>query len=264
MPNFLSKTLKQILAIAVFFVPAKILAQSSRINESNFTGWGTINLDWNLNKKWGIHLDLNQRRVNLSERIYQHLYRTGMNYKPNDKLYFRAGYVMARTSPFGDHQLASVHQTSTEHRSYEMVTFSEKSGNLETSHRLGFEQRWNSRFSSPALTSHDSWSYTNRARYRLRFDYSFKKNSNQPAYPYVFIYDEVMLNFGKQVTDNVFDQNRTGFFTGYTFSKITKLEFGFMYQIFQASKKFENKSVFQNNRNLLINLMINIPSGKAS
>lgn len=259
-----TNTVTLILLLLVLSMPISTLAQNQRVNERNLTGWGTINLDWNLHSKWGIHLDLNQRRVDISGNIYQHLYRTGMNYKPNDKLYFRAGYTLARTSPFGDIQAATTHQTSTEHRSYEMVTFTDRSGKLETSHRLGLEQRWNSKFSDQVLNSSDSWAYTNRARYRLRFDYSFRKKSNQESYPYLFIYDEVMVNFGKQVNSNVFDQNRTGLFTGYAFSKITKLEIGFMNQVFQLSKKYDNKTVFQNNRNLMINLLFNIPSGKFS
>ncbi|MFD2524846.1 DUF2490 domain-containing protein [Flavihumibacter stibioxidans] len=264
MDKFIYGLRQLIFGFLLILTPIFAAAQSTRINENNLTAWGTINADWNLNEKLGIHLDINQRRVNITEDIFQHLYRIGMNYKPNKNIYLRAGYVLSRTSPFGDIQEAVSHQTSTEHRTYESISFSSKAGRLETSHRIIMEQRWNGKFSSPDLNKQDSWSYANRARYRIRFDYSFQKHTNQQSYPYIAAYDELMIHFGKQVKENVFDQNRIGCLTGYAISPVTRLEFGFMYQVLQLSKKYFDKNVFQNNSNLMVNLLLNLPGHAAT
>ena len=46
--------------------------------------------------------------------------------------------------------------------------------------------------------------------------------------PYVAIYDEIFVGFGKNVNENVFDQNRLGIVIGYNFSPNFKIEAGFL------------------------------------
>ena len=78
------------------------------------------------------------------------------------------------------------------------------------------------------------------------------------------LYDELFLNFGKQVGYNIFDQNRLYVAIGYTISPILKFEVGYLYQVVQLrtldgtslSKKIENNHTFQ------LGLFSNMPLSK--
>lgn len=75
--------------------------------------------------------------------------------------------------------------------------------------------------------------------------------------PYFAIYDEIMIGFGKNVNQNIFDQNRLGILTGYRFSGSFRIEGGYFNQIVQFGRLVNGKNYFQNNQGLIINSYFN-------
>jgi hypothetical protein len=71
--------------------------------------------------------------------------------------------------------------------------------------------------------------------------------------PYLAVYDEVFVGFGKNVNANVFDQNRIGVLLGYRFNKTVRLEGGYLNQTLQFGREINGKNVFQHNNGLIIN-----------
>jgi hypothetical protein len=64
----------------------------------------------------------------------------------------------------------------------------------------------------------------------------------------VALYDEVFVNFGKNVTGNIFDQNRAYAAIGYNVTKTNRLEVGFMEQTLQQ----RNGRIIENNHTLMV------------
>jgi hypothetical protein len=76
--------------------------------------------------------------------------------------------------------------------------------------------------------------------------------------PYMALYDEVFIGFGRNVNANVFDQNRFGLLFGYRFSKQFRLEGGYLSQILQFGREINGQDVFQHNNGIIINALVNI------
>ena len=67
-----------------------------------------------------------------------------------------------------------------------------------------------------------------------------------------------MIGFGKNVNDNIFDQNRIGLLVGYRFSTLFRLEGGYFNHILQLAREVDNKNVFQYNQGIIMNAWFNI------
>lgn len=82
--------------------------------------------------------------------------------------------------------------------------------------------------------------------------------------PYVALYDEIFVGFGKNVNANIFDQNRLGVLLGYRFNKNVRLEGGYINQTIQFGRQIDGKNIFQNNNGIIINTNLNIDLTKKS
>lgn len=69
--------------------------------------------------------------------------------------------------------------------------------------RIRNEQRWQQKILNDRPTG--AIKFTNRVRYLLSFTIPINKN---PKYPSIVLSDELLVQFGKEVVYNVFDQNR--------------------------------------------------------
>ena len=207
----------------MFFNKAKVLLSSvflisissafsaqNRISDHNNIGWYAYNGTFKLDSKFSIHTEYQWRRNDYIMTWQQSLLRLGINYQANPNLQLRVGYAWAETFPYGEIPLNGMGKDFTEHRIYEMATISDKIGKIDLLHRFMLEQRWVGRYSNANLTSEDQYPFMNRARYMIRLQMPLKGNSIGDKTPYVAVYDELMIGFGKNVGENVFDQNRIG------------------------------------------------------
>ena len=232
-------------------------AQNSRITDRNTIGWYGYTGTFKLNKSWGIHTEYQWRRDNLLKDWQQSLLRTGINYQVNKKLSLRLGYAWAETFNYGDIPINAFGKQFSEHRAYQMATLSDKIGKFDLSHRFMLEQRWIGRYSNAALTKEDDYFFVNRFRYMFRMQLPLKRNTMADKTPYAALYDEILIGFGKNVNENVFDQNRLGVLLGYRFSSRARVEAGFISQIAQLPREINNRNVFQYNNGLLVNTIFN-------
>jgi Protein of unknown function (DUF2490) len=74
----------------------------------------------------------------------------------------------------------------------------------------------------------------------------------------VAAYDEILVGFGKNVNENIFDQNRFGLLLGYRFSPKLRLEAGYISQIVQLAREIGGRNVFQHNNGFILNSFFNI------
>ena len=255
---FLTKICKKkYLFVFLYFTSLASYSQNTRIKDQNTIGWYTYTGTFNLNKKWGIHTEYQWRRDNVITNWQQGLLRTGVNYKANQKLSLRVGYALAETYNYGDIPINAFGKNFTEHRAYEMATLTDKVGSIDISHRFMLEQRWIGRYTSEFLTKEDNYFFVNRLRYMVRMQVPLKGNTIGDKTAYAAIYDEILMGFGKNVNENVFDQNRVGILLGYRFSSKLRIEGGLLSQIVQLPREVGGKNVFQFNNGLIVSIIIN-------
>ncbi|MCU0325050.1 MAG: DUF2490 domain-containing protein [Spirosomaceae bacterium] len=245
-----------------FVLQNSVVAQNTRLNEQNAIGWygyfGTIKL----NQKIGLHTEYQFRRDNVITDWQQSLLRVGVNYQLHPKAQLRLGYAWIETFAYGENFLNALGKDFTEHRTYQMLTLTDKVGIVDFSHRFMLEQRWIGRYSSPSLDKEDDYLFLNRMRYMFRFQVPLKGREIADKTPYMAIYDEVFVGFGKNVNENVFDQNRIGILLGYRFSPKFRIEGGFLNQTLQLGREVNGRNVFQYNNGLIINTVFNFDASK--
>jgi hypothetical protein len=233
-------------------------AQNTRINDRNPIGWWAHLGNWKLNNKWSIHTEYQWRREGYVSTWQQSLLRLGVNYQLSPKVQLRAGYAWIETFPYGDIPIQAAGKIFTEHRLWQMATINDKAGRFDLSHRLLLEQRWIGRFTNPASVKEDEFFFVNRIRYMYRMQFPLKGNTLDNKEPYVAAYDEIFIGFGKNVNENVFDQNRLGILVGYRFSPLFRIEGGYFNQIVQLPREVNGRNMFQYNTGVIVNTYLNV------
>jgi len=238
--------------IAVLLLAPVCLSAQNRINEYNNIGWYAFFITPKISNKVSAHIEYQWRRTDWIKNWQQSLPRVGINYKINNNLTVQAGYAWIFTYPYGNTTLAALPVTFPEHRMYEQLTVSTPVGKTNLSHRLRLEQRWVGRYTNIASEKPDSWVYLNRVRYMPRLDVPVAKKT------YIAAYDEILIGFGKNVGENIFDQNRIALMAGYKFNPHLRIEAGYINQTLQLGREVNNKNVFQHNNGIVINTYVNI------
>ena len=249
--------------IIIFFIVLQllsyqtILAQNTRISNNNNIGWYNYFGTFNFNKKLGLHTEYQWRRDQIVTERQQNLLRLGLNYQLNAKIQLRAGYAKIETFPYGDIPINTLGKDFTEHRLFQMATVNDKVSLFDLSHRFMLEQRWLGRYSNANLSKEDEFVFSNRLRYLFRIQMPLKGKTIENKTPYVALYDEIIIGFGKNVNENIFDQNRVGVLLGYKFSPSVRLEGGYLNQTLQLGREVDNRNVFQYNNGIIINTIFN-------
>ncbi len=233
-------------------------AQQKRLNDNNSIGWYNVFTTTKLNSKWSVHAEFQFRRNDFIINGQQNLFRTGINYQLDKAILFRLGYANVETFSYGDYPINSMGKQFTEHRIFEMVSLQNKFHSADLTHRFMLEQRFNGKYSNAALTKEDEFVFLNRLRYMFKVNIPIGNPKSQHKMPFLGFYDELFVGFGKNVGENIFDQNRIGVVLGYKFNEAVKLELGYLNQIVQLVREIDNKNVFQYNNGLLANVFINI------
>lgn len=231
--------------------------QKNRINTNNNIGWYNYFGTYKIFPKFSLHTEYQWRRNNIITDWQQSLLRLGVNYNPNPRVLFRAGYAWIETFPYGEYSINALGRDFTEHRIFEMVQLSHKEGRIEFAHRFMLEQRYIGKYSSSSVSVEDEFLLTNRARYMVRIKAPLKGKEIKYKTPYIAFYDEIFIGFGQNVNINIFDQNRIGILLGYNFNKNAGIEAGYLTQTIQFGRQISGQYVFQNNRGLILNANFN-------
>ncbi len=237
---------------------SSINAQNSRINNHNTIGWYNYFGTFKVSQKFGIHTEYQFRRTETITEWQQSLLRVGVNYQLNPRIQLRLGYAWIETFPYGEIPINGMGKDFTEHRLFQMATITDKVSIVDLSHRFMLEQRWVGRYSNANLTIEDEFPFLNRLRYMFRMQIPLKGKEIKDKTVYLAIYDEVFIGFGKNVNENIFDQNRVVILLGYKFSPSIRIEGGYLNQVLQLGREVNNRNVFQQNNGLILNAYFNI------
>ncbi|MFN7313066.1 MAG: DUF2490 domain-containing protein, partial [Bacteroidota bacterium] len=197
--------------ISLIFGFSKIaLAQNNRINTYGNIGWYNTFVTASLHDKVSLHGEYQWRRDEWITNGQQSLLRVGLNYHLKPNITFRIGYAWIETFAYGEIPINGMGKDFTEHRIYQMAQLNQKEGRVEFTHRFMLEQRFVGTYSNINLATEDKYLSLNRARYMLRMQAPLTGSEIKDKTPYVALFNEVFIGFGKNVNANVFDQNRIG------------------------------------------------------
>lgn len=251
------KKISLILVLLLAEISYQAFAQNNRSYDNNQIGWYAFFLNHQLDEKWSIHGEFQWRRTAFITNGQQNLYRTGVNYKIHPQVTLRAGYAFADTYNYGQVPISSNGIRFPEHRTYQMILLATPIEKFGLSHRFMLEQRWIGRSLDPKATQANEYVYLNRLRYMFRAEVPLKGKAISENIPYLSFYDEIMVGFGENVNQNVFDQNRLGILAGIKLSPKIRTEGGYFNQILQLGRMVDGKNQFQNNKGFIINTYLN-------
>jgi hypothetical protein len=252
--------LSLVLVVCLLLQSPLLHAQNNRLNTNNSIAWIANFITIPIQKKWSAHVEYQWRRANLVEQWQQSLLRVGLTYQSKPSVQCRVGYAWAETFPYGEYAINGFGKDFTEHRIFQMIQLNNKESIFEINHRFMLEQRFVGKYLSSNSTTEDEYPLWHRFRYLGKVSLPLQGKIIKAKVPYLSVYDEFFIGFGKNVNANIFDQNRIGILLGYKFNPIFKLEAGYLNQTLQFGRQISSKNVFQNNNGIVINAFYNIPS----
>jgi hypothetical protein len=161
--------------------------------------WVSINSNLFISKQWFIMTDLHLRENDFFASNSFLFGRIGLGYQVDKQVSFAAGYGNLLAAP----ALAGGRTRADENRLFQQVQLLTSYKKIKMLQRLRNEQRWQPIVLNDQNTGKNKFS--NRVRYLLNLSIPVFKN---PRLPQLVIADEILLQFGKDVVYNTFDQNR--------------------------------------------------------
>lgn len=176
----------------------------------------------NITNKWSLHSEFDNRVFLNSLEQNLSLIRVQGRYKINSEIEIGAGYVYFSVST-QDPQLTYSFNVP-EYRGQQDIIWKQDIGKFVIGQRFQVEERFFHNADKVELLQGTTFFW--RFRYRLQGEYNIWKKDNQ--YLKAIINDELMINGGKNVAKNTFDQNRIYAALQYGVNKKIALEIGYL------------------------------------
>jgi hypothetical protein len=188
--------------------------------------------------KWGLWTDLHLRtKENFVDNFSQSIIRLGLTYYVTDATKLTAGYAYVSIYPADAHKKV----TQPEHRPWQQVQWHTKYGKKRMMQWFRLEERFRRKILNDS-TLGDGNNFNFRLRYNIWYDVPLSGKGIVPKTFSFVVNDEVHINFGKEIVNNYFDQNR--FFVGlkYQASEHSNVQFGYMnlFQQLGGTGKYRN------------------------
>ncbi len=197
--------------------------------------WSAYQNQIKLNEKWYINSDFQFRTKEWLKTPMQMAIRAGVQKKLNTNLSFASGYAHFRF-------FTSNLKTRGEHRIWEEITNNQIFNKLKTNERIRIEQRFIEFTNVKNNKKENNFNW----RFRFKLDLSYPITKIKSSQLNIIIGNEVMLNAGKIIEYNAFDQNRL--YSGLLLELTEKIQLQLLYmKLIQSS----NNSTFLNKTNVI-------------
>jgi hypothetical protein len=224
--------LKNLSKVLVLLFPILIFGQGVAKKEINqqVQTWVSLNTVTKFAEHWGVAADAHIRENGFFESNNFYFLRGGISYIPNSAVSLTGGYAHMWLAPTREGWSAY----SDENRIYEQAQLITKIGKVSVLQRLRNEQRWHE------IMINDEYSgklrFTDRVRYLASFTIPVFSNKKLPS---LVLSDEILIQFGKDIVYNTFDQNRL--FIGIRQNVTSKLSYDFGYMNVYQQKSIGNQ-----------------------
>lgn len=215
-----------------------------------------------ISDKWGILFDANIRtRDNFTDGFSVSIIRPGLMYYLSENTSLAVGYAYGHYFAGNDGRQVVM----PEHRPWQQIMWSNRYPKMRLQQRLRLEERFRHKLAAP-----DKLGEGYNFNYRVRYNFSLSAPvGKKPFAPQTFSFvfnDEAMLNFGKEIIYNTFDQNRLFLGFNYHVSKISNVQVGYMNTLQQqvAGRTYKNIHTIRINFQHNIDLRKTKETGKKS
>lgn len=208
-----------------------------QVNDQSLVWLGYFN-QTRLSDKVGLWLDVHARRIDWLERWSALAVRPGVTFYFPGKARLTAGYAyFNHYPPLGERTIRR------EHRIWQQLSWTHGAGRWQVGHRIRTEQRFNRNITNDVLQF--GYRFNHRFRYQLGVTYLLSGEAEKPGAFTVGVSDEILVNAGRQIRLNYFDQNRFTVALGYQLSKSSNVQVGYMnlFQQLPAGYVFTNNHV---------------------
>lgn len=178
--------------------------------------------------KLGIWVDMQLRtKEDFFTNFSQGIARVGLTWYINDATKFTIGYARINHFPADSHGQIS----QPEHRPWQQIQWHTKYGNKRMMQWIRLEERFRRKILNDSTLA-NGYNFNYRLRYNLLYEVPLNKRGIIPGSFSFFVNDELHINFGAQISNNYFDQNR--FFLGLKYQVNTRdnIQLGYM-NVFQ-------------------------------
>lgn len=201
--------------------------RAQRQTFTNTNAWFTVNGDVAIDARWGVLFDVSIRRSGPLDQWQAFFARAGVAYALSEHVRVAVGANRSETWPYGE---LPIPERSPEWRAWEQVVVSHEVSRVALNHRYRLEQRWQGRRPESG-GGIDHWVRTSRFRYHVRGTVPLRGTSVDPGEAYLTAANELFINFGANIQNNIFDQNRASAAVGWRLSQGLRAEIGFLEQL---------------------------------
>jgi hypothetical protein len=208
----------------LFFILARtgITAQTQKNIDHQNLLWTRYYNQVEINPKWSIHSEFDNRVF--LDSIVQNLFviRVQGRHKISEQVELGAGIVYFSVAT----QVPEVNLgfNIPEYRLQQDLTWKKNWSKIVLNQRFQIEERFFQNADGQGLTTGTTFFW--RFRYRLQGEYTFWRKEKR--YLKAIVYDEIMINAGKNAVYNSFDQNRVYVGLQYGISSDVAVELGYM------------------------------------
>ncbi len=189
-------------ALLLVFAIASVKAQKN-VTDDEQTWFATFT-QTRLTNKWGIWADAHLRlKDNFVGDLSQGIVRAGPMYYLSDDVRLTAAYAYVHTFPAPGHANIGL----PEHRPWQQVQWFMRGSKARLMQWVRLEER----FRRKTLNDNelgDGYNFNWRIRYNFALFIPITKKRFEPGGLQFLVNDELMVNFGKNIVYNHFDQNR--------------------------------------------------------
>lgn len=212
------------LCLFCLFTGVQMYAQSAKQTTNTQQIWLAYFNQSRLSNKLGLWTDLQLRtKENFATNFSQSILRLGLMYYLNDNTKLTAGYAFVNHFPADNHKNIS----APEHRPWQQIQWHTRYGNLRTMQWIRLEERFRRKVANDDNLA-EGYNFNYRVRYNFLLTVPLSKSGIAKGKWSYILNDELHINFGKEIINNYFDQNR--FFTGFAFhtNAHDNLQIGYM------------------------------------
>lgn len=220
----LSKLMMLCLLLSTAALPSIAQTTEKKINTRAF-GWFSYFNTLQLSSKWSITSDVSERFFFDNGKQFQFLLRSMANCNLGQNWSAGAGlvYLRAHTSDPASASTLAV----PELRPFEELSYRQKFNKITLTHRYRVEERFIRKTANDKLD--DGYNFNFRFRYQFTFDYNLYKSKDNARALNLRAAEEVMVNTGKKIVNNMFDQNRITVGLNYQIIKDLNVQLDYMY-----------------------------------
>ena len=223
--------LKYCLVLGIFLLNSVVVWAQPKNTSHASQVWLAYFNQTRLSNKWGLWGDFQLRtREDVVGDLSTGIARVGLTYFVDDNVRLTLGYGFINNYPANDNITVS----QPEHRPWQQVQWFTKNKRTRLIQYIRLEERYRKRYLSNTELA-DSYSFNFRMRYNILYQIPLHPDGLVPKKLSALINDEVHINFGKQIVNNYFDQNRLFLGLNYAFDANNNLQFGYLNTFIQTA-----------------------------